>query len=301
MGCRASARAWPTRIGASPVTPDGNGSAQARRVRVGVVDDSPPIRTLLRRFLEMDDRFEVVGEGANGFEAIDLVANSSPDLLILDQQMPGLNGVEALPEIRRAAPRIAVVLYSGESDPRLSGRALAAGAVAVLEKGTVETSIVDGLAEILLGRLESPEAEVEVRLGPVDAAAARVWVSNTSAIIAAIRAHPEVLDEPVPESVLDQFVALLETWRTLADATDDFYWTGRGDAVDVETLVDWWAKIDRLSPEQLDTLGVHWSPPEGEPFFHALTACVLNAISTRRDMEALVAVLKHQWPQSDDH
>ncbi len=269
-------------------------------MRVGIVDDSFQIRLLLRRFLAADDRFEFVGEGASGSDAIDLAATGALDLLILDQQMPGLTGVEALPEIRRVAPTTAVVLYSGESDRHLPGRALAAGAVAVLEKGTVGTSIVDGLAEILLGHLASPDAEVEIRLGPVDAAAARVWVNNTSLIVAAVRAHPEVLDEPVPDEILDQFVTLLETWRTLASATDDFYWTGRGDALDAETLVDWWAKLDRLSPEQLATLGVHWSPPEGEPFFRALTACVMNAISARRDMEALVAVLKHQWTETSD-
>lgn len=272
-----------------------------RRVRVGIVDDSPEIRDLLRRFLELDDRFELVGEGASGRDAIELVTAAVLDLLILDQQMPGLTGVEALPEIRRIAPGTAVVLYSGEDDPRLSGRALAAGAVAVLDKGTVGTAIVDGLAEILLGHLAGTEAEVEMRLGPVDAAAARVWVDNTSTILAAVEAHPEVLDEPVPAEVLGQFVALLETWRTLAEATDDFYWTARGDAVDVQTLVDWWGRIDRLSAGQLAALGVHWSPPEGEPFFHALTAGVMEAISARSDMQALVAVLKHQWPESGDH
>jgi hypothetical protein len=213
--------------------------------------------------------------------------------------MPGLTGVEALPEIRRRAPTTAVVLYSGETDRHLPGRALAAGAVAVLEKGTVGTSIVDGLAEILLGHLAGPEAEVEIRLGPVDAVAARVWVNNTSLIVAAVRAHPEVLDEPVPDAVLDQFVALLDTWRTLASETEDFYWTARGDALDVENLVDWWARIDRLSPDQLAALGVHWSPPEGEPFFRALTACIMDAISARRDMEALVAVLKYQWTETE--
>jgi CheY-like chemotaxis protein len=280
----------------APVTPYSTWPGAPRRVRVAIVDDSLQIRALLRRFLDADARFELVGEGGSGEDAIDLVATVAPDLLILDQQMPGLTGVEALPEIRRIAPGTAVVLYSGESDRHLSGRALAAGAVAVLEKGaTVGTSIVDGLAEILLGHLASPEAEVEIRLGPVDAAAARVWVDNTSTIVAAVREHPGVLEEPVPGEVLDQFVALLETWQTLAAATDEFYWTARGDALDVETLVDWWAKIDRLSPEQLGTLGVHWSPPEGEPFFRALTACVMNAISARREMAALVAVLKHQW------
>lgn len=273
----------------------------ARRVRVGVVDDSPQIRALLRRFLDEDDRFKLVGEGASGQDAIDLVATVPLDLLILDQQMPGLTGVEALPEIRRAAPDTAVVLYSGESNPPLAGRALAAGAVAVLQKGALGTAIVDGLAEILLGHLVSREAEVEIRLGPVDARAARVWVDNTSTILAAVRAHPEVLDEPLPTYVANQFESLLQTWRTLADATEDFYWTARGDAFDVETLVDWWAKIDRLSPEQMEKLRLHWSPPAGEPFFRALTTCILNAISARRDMEALVAVLRHQWTDIDDH
>jgi CheY-like chemotaxis protein len=281
--------------GALLVTTEPAWPGPPRRVRVGVVDDSPQIRALLRRFLDADDRFEFVGEGATGQDAIDLVGSAALDLLILDQQMPVLGGVEALPEIRRIAPATSVVLYSGESDHQLSGRALAAGAVAVLEKGIVGRSIVDGLAEILLGHLASPEAEIEIRLGPVDAAAARVWVRNTSTIVAAVRAHPEVLEEPVPDDVLEQFDGLLDTWRTLAGATEDFYWTARGDALDVETLVDWWAKIDRLSPAQLATLGVHWSPPEGEPFFRALTACIMDAISARREMEALVSVLKHQW------
>lgn len=271
-----------------------------RRVRVGVVDDAPEIRSLLRQLVELDDRFEFAGEGASGEEAVELAASAHLDLMILDHQMPGLTGVEALPDIRRISPRTAVVIYSGESDPRLSGRALAAGAVAVLEKGTVGMSIVDGLAEILLGHLASPESEVELRLGPVDAGSARVWVDNTSRILAAVRKHPEVLEEEVPAGILDQFDVLLETWGTLADAAEDFYWTARGDAVDVQTLVDWWAKIDRLSPEQMGALGVHWSPPKGEPFFLALTACVMDAISDRRDMEALVAALRHQWPHASE-
>jgi hypothetical protein len=59
--------------------------------------------------------------------------------------------------------------------------------------------------------------------------------------------------------------------------------------------VDAWARIDRMSDDQLKVLGVHWSPPAGEPFFRALTACVIEAISTRREMESLVAVLAGQW------
>jgi CheY-like chemotaxis protein len=271
------------------------GPALPRRVRVGIVDDSEEIRRLLRLFLEADERFEVVGEGADGREAISLAARTGPDLLILDQQMPGLSGVEALPEIRRQAPGTAVVLYAGGADRNVSSRALAAGALAVLDKMAVGSSIVDWLADILLGHLAGPEAEVEVRLGPVDAAAARIWVDNTSTITAAVRAHPEVLAEPVPDDVLDVFDRFLATWRELAAATEDFYWVARAEVAEVERLVDCWARVDRMTDDQLATLGVHWSPPEGEPFFHALRACVLEAVSSRRDMQLLAAVLAGQW------
>jgi CheY-like chemotaxis protein len=278
---------------------DREGKAPPRRVRVAIVDDAPEIRRLLRLLLEADDRFEVVDEGTDGEEAIRLAARLTPDLLILDQQMPGLSGVEALPEIRRQAPGTAVVLYAGGADANLSGRALAAGALAVLEKLAVGSAIVDRLADILLGHLAGPEAEVELRLGPVDAAAARVWVANTTTIIAALRAHPEVLAERVPDDVLDVFDQFLETWQALAAATDNFYWAARAEVAEVERLVDCWARIDRMSDDQLETLGVHWSPPEGEPFFRALTACVLEAVSSRREMQALAAVLAGQWTDSE--
>jgi hypothetical protein len=50
-----------------------------------------------------------------------------------------------------------------------------------------------------------------------------------------------------------------------------------------------------MSDDQLAILGVHWSPPEGEPFFRALTACVLDAVSSRREMQLLADVLLGQW------
>lgn len=271
-------------------------AAPPRRVRVGIVDDTDEIRGLLRLFFAADERFEVVGEGANGEEAIRLAVETRPDLLVLDQEMPRLSGVDALPEIRRQAPQTAVVLYSGGTDAHLSGRALAAGALAVVDKTVIGSSIVDQLADILLGHLASSQSEIELRLGPVDSHAARVWIDNTTAILAAVRAHPEVLGgEPVPADVLDVFERFLATWRFLAGATDDFYWTARGEAAEVERVVDSWVRIDRMTDEQLARLGVHWSPPEGQPFFQALTACVIDAVSSRHEMRALAAVLTGQW------
>jgi DNA-binding NarL/FixJ family response regulator len=269
----------------------------ARKVRVAIVDDSPQIRQLLRLFLEADDRFEVVAEGIDGQEAIGLAVEWTPDLLILDQQMPGLAGVEALPEIRRASPRTAVVVYTGETDPVLSGRALAAGALAVLEKVATGPSIVDRLADILLGYWgAASETDIDLRLGPVPSSVARVWIANTTKIVASLRTHPEVL--AVPDEVLDVFDSFLDGWRAMAADTEDFYWAARAQATEVGWLVDWWARVDRMTDEQLAILGVHWSPPEGEPFFRALTASVIEAISSRREMQSLAAVLASQWTDS---
>jgi CheY-like chemotaxis protein len=281
--------------GSLSVTKEQTGRNPSRRVRVGIVDDSPEIRALLRSFLEADGRFEVVGEAADGKEAIRLAATSLADLLILDHQMPGMTGVAALPEIRCQAPATAVILYAGGTDATTEQAALEAGALAVLNKMAVGPSVVDWLADVLVSHWASPIADVEIRLGPVDAAAARAWVENTSKILAAVRAHAEVLDEPVPADVLEQFDRFLRLWGTLAAATDEFYWLARADVAEVERLVDCWARLDRMSDAQLQALGVHWSTPEGRLFFEALSACVLGAVSSRDEMQALARVLAGQW------
>ena len=80
-------------------------AAAGDRVRVALADDDEDIRLLLRLAFEADDRFDVVGEAADGAGAIALAADTDPDVLVLDRQMPVLDGVAALPEIRRRAPR----------------------------------------------------------------------------------------------------------------------------------------------------------------------------------------------------
>jgi hypothetical protein len=77
-------------------------------------------------------------------------------------------------------------------------------------------------------------------------------------------------------------------------ATPPFYWAASAGVVDVERLVECWIRIDRMSDEQLTTLGVDWSLPEGEPFFRALTSCVLEAVSVREDDRAAIS----RWVKS---
>jgi DNA-binding NarL/FixJ family response regulator len=103
-------------------------------LRVVVCDDAPALRALLRTSLELDGRAEVVGEAADGERAIALAAALRPDVVLLDIQMPGVDGLTALPRIRRAAPDTQVIVLSGCDAPATSARALALGARRYVEK-----------------------------------------------------------------------------------------------------------------------------------------------------------------------
>src|SRR5205814_8582181 len=85
------------------------GGRASPKVRVLLVDDLPDIRLVMRLLLEADGRAEVVGEAADGAEAIRLAAELHPDAIVLDLRMPGMDGVSALPLIRDAAPGTVVV------------------------------------------------------------------------------------------------------------------------------------------------------------------------------------------------
>lgn len=113
----------------------------ATQQRVAIVDDSTMMRHLLRTLFETDERFEVIGEAADGGELLDHLEEWSPDVVILDLEMPGVGGLEALPQIVSRRPQTRVVVFSSHADARED--ALAAGAATYLEKGT---SIDDLLA-----------------------------------------------------------------------------------------------------------------------------------------------------------
>ena len=99
-----------------------------------VADDTATLRLLLRRTLEASKAFEVVGEAADGAEAVDLATSLQPDIVLLDLAMPVLDGMDAIPHIREKAPNTQIVVLSGYGPDGLGARAVEAGAAAFLEK-----------------------------------------------------------------------------------------------------------------------------------------------------------------------
>jgi DNA-binding NarL/FixJ family response regulator len=118
--------------------------------RIIVVDDHPLTRDALASLLESGG-FDVVGEAADGTEAIDLVEELQPDLVLLDLSMPGLDGLAALPRLRAAAPgcEVVVLTASGTEEDLLA--AIRAGAAGYLLKSEPPERIVSFLRGVANG------------------------------------------------------------------------------------------------------------------------------------------------------
>jgi len=105
-------------------------------VRIVLVDDAEEMRILVAMSLRLSGDFDVVGEAANGRDAITVAGDMLPDLVLLDLSMPEMDGLEALPRIRAASPGSAVVVFSGFDESHLGAEARRLGARGYIEKGT---------------------------------------------------------------------------------------------------------------------------------------------------------------------
>ncbi len=116
-------------------------------IRVVIADDFDINRHLVRRVLERAGRFEVVGEASDGRQAVEIVRSTHPDAVMLDVEMPLMDGLQALPLIRRESPQSRIVVLSGLPASAAAERALNAGADAFLPKGCHPSEIVSALLQ----------------------------------------------------------------------------------------------------------------------------------------------------------
>ncbi|HEU5402357.1 MAG TPA: response regulator transcription factor [Terriglobales bacterium] len=117
--------------------------AGGHTLRVAIVDDSESFRIVLRELLQMLFDVEIVGEGGNGFEALELAAEIGPDLLIMDVDMPILNGTTAALLISTHFPSTTILMMSGEDSPEIRERCLESGACAFSPKTAVAHHIAE--------------------------------------------------------------------------------------------------------------------------------------------------------------
>lgn len=121
-------------------------------VRILLADDHTVMRAGLRLLLERHNNFEVIGEAADGRQAVDIAAAQKPAVVVMDIAMPHLNGVEAARQILSRHPDTAIVMLSMHSDESYVLRSLKAGARAYLLKDSAEADLIAAIQAIIEGK-----------------------------------------------------------------------------------------------------------------------------------------------------
>lgn len=128
-------------------------------IRVVLVDDHAVVRNGLSAFLMAFEDLELVGEAASGEEAVSLCQRTSPDVVLMDLVMPGMDGAQATEEIRESNPDIQVIALTSFKEEDLVQRAMQAGAIGYLLKNVSADELADAIRSAKAGRPTlAPEA-----------------------------------------------------------------------------------------------------------------------------------------------
>lgn len=111
-------------------------------IRLLIVDDDDLFAELVRELVAADERIEVVGRARNGHEAIEAARTLAPDVIVMDIEMPVLDGITATRRIGEEDPRIRVVVFTGSDEARDEQRAREAGAVAFVRKSHIDAVLL---------------------------------------------------------------------------------------------------------------------------------------------------------------
>ncbi len=142
-------------------------------VRVLIADDHQLFAESLGLTLNIDDRLELVGTARNGKEAIRLAQELRPDIVLMDLDMPVMDGFEATREVRRSLPNCEVVVLTASLAVEDAHRARSAGAAAYLTKGCFMRDLIDALLEVALPTNQRKEETADPRGSRAPRAAGR--------------------------------------------------------------------------------------------------------------------------------
>lgn len=137
-------------------------------IRIVIVDDHDVVRAGLSGILESAGGLEVIGQADNGEDAIRLARTLSPDVILMDVEMPGCSGLEATERILKAQPDIGIAVLTAHAEPPLPARMLEAGASAYLSKACQAPELLEAIRSVARGgRYLSPEIAQQMALAVV--------------------------------------------------------------------------------------------------------------------------------------
>ena len=120
-------------------------------IQVLLADDHALVRAGIRALLEKIDRVEVVGEAGDGLQALELIKQLGPDVVLLDLTMPGLSGFEVLRETRERFPHVSTIVLSVHDSEEYAFHALRSGAVGYLPKSAASTELEVAIQRVVRG------------------------------------------------------------------------------------------------------------------------------------------------------
>jgi DNA-binding NarL/FixJ family response regulator len=121
-------------------------------MKILLCDDQAVIRDGLEMLLTLEKDFQVIGSAQDGFEAVELAGKKSPDLVLMDLKMPGMNGIEATREIRKKYPNIKILVLTTYDDDEWVFDAIRAGASGYLLKDTSRQKIIEAIRGTMEGK-----------------------------------------------------------------------------------------------------------------------------------------------------
>jgi DNA-binding NarL/FixJ family response regulator len=122
------------------------------KIKVLIIDDHPLFRQGIRWSLETTDDIEVVGEAENGQEAIKLTDRSIPEVVLVDINLPGLNGLEVARVIKRHHPNVRVIVLSVYEDDEQLFQAIRVGAAAYSSKDVHPSALIETIRQVAAGK-----------------------------------------------------------------------------------------------------------------------------------------------------
>jgi DNA-binding NarL/FixJ family response regulator len=138
-------------------------TSNSQLIRVLVVDDHPVVRHGLIAIMGYEPDIEVVGDAADGEEAVRLILERRPDVVLLDLRLPKLDGVEVMRQVRAQAPQVRFLVLTTYDTDEYIGPALAAGAQGYLLKDALPDELARGVRAVMRGAA-ALEPEVAARL-----------------------------------------------------------------------------------------------------------------------------------------
>ena len=132
-------------------------------LKILLVDDHPMLRNGLRQVITQQSAFTIVGEASTGAQALKLVAELSPDLIVMDAHLPDMNGTEATRRILGRDPQIKIVFFSSDAARSLVDEALHAGACGYIWKQSNVEELIQAIEMVMAGKLYlSPEVSAGI-------------------------------------------------------------------------------------------------------------------------------------------